>query len=126
MMAGPPGEPTESAKRLFLSKTMVGDIELSGSLPGAGALATGKPFKTGWKEKKVKVLLSKKPLAMISAPKVVSTEVVIAATSPASSTMVMCEVPCSTGEICGEYCACFSGGDPGRAVPISLVGSISL
>ena len=42
-----------------------------------------------------------KPFAMISAPNTDSTDVVMAITSPVSSTMVMWLVPCSTGERCG-------------------------
>jgi hypothetical protein len=73
----------------------------------------------------VSVLLSMKPLVMISAPNTDSTEVVMAMTSPESSTMVMWLVPCRTGETCGASSACFCGGVPAVAVPMSFAGSIS-
>src|SRR5436853_1508381 len=110
MMAGPPGEPTEARKPPSLSNTMVGDMADSGSLPGAGALATGLPSRTGWKEKSVSVLLSMKPLVMISAPNTDSTEVVMAITSAVASTMVRWLVSCTTGETCDDSAAWFGAG----------------
>ena len=82
MIAGPPGEPVAMANLPSGPNTMVGDIALMGRLPGAGALATGLPSRTGSKEKSVSSLFRKNPLAMISEPKTNSTVMVIETTSP--------------------------------------------
>ena len=124
MMLGPPGEPTDSRNLPFRSKTMVGDMALRGRLPAAGALATGSPSNTGCREKSVRVLLSRKPFTIVLAPNTDSTEVVMAITWPLLSTMVMWLVPCRIGERWGEKAACFCGGLPALAVPMSRDGSI--
>src|SRR6185437_12027655 len=101
MIAGPPGEPVAILNLPDASKTIVGDMAESGRLPGAGALATGFPSSTGWKEKSVSWLLRMKPLAIIFEPRTDSTVVVIATASPWSSTMDMWLVPAGCGDLCG-------------------------
>src|SRR3954471_11122381 len=73
---------------------MVGTIDERGRLPGATALATGRPWaSTGEKEKSVSWLLRKKPSTMRPVPKIDSTVVVIETTLPSRSRMMKCEVP---------------------------------
>src|SRR3954471_10789428 len=77
---------------------MVGTIDERGRLPGATALATGRPCaSTGEKEKSVSWLLRKKPSTMRPVPKIDSTVVVIETTFPAASRIMKCEVPVGSG-----------------------------
>ena len=97
MIAGPPGEPVAIANLPSGPNTIVGDIALIGRLPGAGALATGLPSRTGSNEKSVSSLLRKKPFAITSEPNTNSTVMVIDTTSPRSSTTDRWLVPGSCG-----------------------------
>ena len=101
MIIGPPGDPTANLNLPSGPNTIVGDMAESGCLPGAGALATGFPSRTGSKEKSVSWLSRMKPFTIISDPIGASTVVVIETTSPRLSTMDMWLVPGCSGERCG-------------------------
>jgi hypothetical protein len=53
MIAGPPGEPSAATAFPSASKAITGVIELRGRFPGATALATGTPSRSGRNEKSV-------------------------------------------------------------------------
>ena len=75
----PPGDPISSTGEPSPSNTMVGAIELRGRLPGATALASGRPARsTGRKAKSVSSLLSRKPAAHRREPNPLSIVVVTA------------------------------------------------
>ena len=57
----PPGDPVTSRMSSFWSKTIVGDMDDRGLLPGTMALATGLPSVDGCRAKSVISLLSRKP-----------------------------------------------------------------
>src|SRR6185312_16996555 len=113
MIIGPPGEPAANSNLPSGPSTIVGDIEDSGCLPGAGALATGFPSRDGSSEKSVSWLSRTKPPTTISEPNGASTVVVIDTTTPLSSTMDMWLVPGCSGLFCGANFFADSAGVPG-------------
>src|SRR6185503_911473 len=93
-MALPPAEPTAPAKLRRESSRIAGVIEERGLLPGATALAAGRPCASrGRKLKSVIWLLRKKPSTIRPEPNRDSTVVVIDTTLPAASRTTKWEVP---------------------------------
>src|SRR5205085_11199756 len=85
-MALPPAEPIAPPKRPSGWIRIIGVIDERGRLPGATALAAGRPSASrGEKEKSVIWLLRKKPSTIRPDPKMLSTVVVIDTTLPAAS-----------------------------------------
>ena len=90
----PPAEPIAPANLPSLVSRIDGTIDERGRLPGATALAAGRPCASvGEKEKSVSWLLRKKPSTIRPVPKIDSTVVVIETTFPAESLTMKCEVP---------------------------------
>src|SRR5437016_14660920 len=96
MMVDPPGEPT-ARYGLPCARTIVGDIELRGRLPGAGRFGSGALPWVGVKLKSVSSLLSRKPRpgTTIALPPVCSMVSVYSTTLPDRSTTVRLVVLCS-------------------------------
>ena len=112
MMRNPPAEPSTAAGSPSAPKTMVGDIEERGRLPGATRFATGRPSTSGRKEKSVSSLFEQHSRAPSSrAPKTSSMVVVIATTLPAASMIDRWLVPFSG---CGGWEAQRRRRPPGR------------
>jgi hypothetical protein len=125
MMREPPAEPTTATGDPSAPKTMVGDMDDRGRLPGATAFATGRPPISGRKEKSVSWLFSTIPPATVRAPNTSSTVVVSETTLPVPSTMERWLVPFSGcgGWLAGGADGRCQGGLPGRngargAVPV--------
>src|SRR6056297_2549957 len=91
MMRDPPGDPitrTGAPSR----RTIVGDIDDRGRLPGATALAIGTPSACDRKEKSVSSLFNRKPLVIKREPKPFSIVVVMDRALPYWSTIEICDV----------------------------------
>src|SRR5687767_4382455 len=112
-MALPPAAPCAPANWPCATNRNNGDIDDSGFLPGATALADGRPSGcTGANEKSVSWLLRKKPSTIRPEPKIDSTVVVMLTTLPAESRTMKCEVPAGS-RVLSVGSAGASAGTPG-------------
>ena len=122
--AAAPGEPKAPTNRPSRSRMITGDIDERGRLPGATALAAGRPSaSTGEKAKSVIWLLRKKPPAIRPEPNRLSTVVVIETASPHWSTMTKWLVPAGSRVTSGARSAGAPGGVPAPTGPVTVGAS---
>jgi hypothetical protein len=128
MITGPPGEPSAKANLPSRVKAMVGAIALIGRLPGAGALATGLPSRTASKREIGELVVEEEALGHHLRAEdefdrgghrddfaaVVDHREMARAVALRRALRRIIES------------ACFIGGSPACAVPMSCAGSISM
>jgi hypothetical protein len=114
-IAEPPGEPSAATILPSWPRTITGDIDERGRLPGATAFATGRPPSTATYEKSVSWLLRKKPPTARPEPNSDSTDVVIETTLPCGSTTTKWLVPDASRVASAPRCRLASGSPAGGA-----------